>query len=103
MPLTVAHLTSTSSFGGPERQMLGLAESLPPAYRTIFLLFNEWGLCRPFAEEIRRRGLEIELIGPPDRRLGPIAAVRELARRLRDRGVDVLCSHGYKSNLLGFP
>jgi hypothetical protein len=32
----LVHLTSSTFFGGPERQMLGLAKALPHSVRTQF-------------------------------------------------------------------
>ena len=40
---TVVHVTASTFYGGPERQMCGLARSLPPDYRTVFLSFAEGG------------------------------------------------------------
>ena len=47
---TIVHLTGSTCFGGPERQMLGLARALPAdQYRTVFLLFREGGRYRLYA------------------------------------------------------
>jgi hypothetical protein len=54
--MNIVHLTASPFFGGPERQMLGLARSLPPSHRSSFLSFPERGLCRPFLDEARRHG-----------------------------------------------
>lgn len=97
--MNVAHLASSQFLGGPERQMLGLAQSLPAPHRTVFLLFVEGTKHQPFLEQIRRSGFEgIEL-----ERNWPhaFAVIRELSDRLRGLGTDVLCCHGYKANLLG--
>ena len=99
--MRIVHLTASTFFGGPERQMLGLAAALPPPYSSAFLSFSEGGRCTAFLEEVRRAGFEgIELEHDTPRLRG---AVREVARQLRRLGADVLCCHGYKSNLLGRP
>jgi glycosyltransferase involved in cell wall biosynthesis len=97
--MVIVHLTSSRFFGGPERQMLELASSLPPPYQTIFLSFYEGGRCNLFLHEAHRRGFA----GAPLRNDTPFlrAAVRELVRTLRRLGVRVLCCHGYKADLLG--
>ena len=53
---TVVHLAASPFFGGPERQMLGLARALPSSYRSVFLSFAERGLAMPFLERVRQAG-----------------------------------------------
>jgi glycosyltransferase involved in cell wall biosynthesis len=96
--MNIVHLTASPFFGGPERQMLGLARALP-GHRTIFLSFPERGLCQPFLAETRRHGFESQSLEHNTPRF--FAAVRELSRRLRDLRADVLCCHGYKADLIG--
>jgi glycosyltransferase involved in cell wall biosynthesis len=96
----VVQLMASPFFGGPERQMLGLALALPKDYRSTFLSFSERGLCRPFVEEVRRHGLEgIELRHnfPQVRR-----ATAEVAGFLRRLRADFLCCSGYKPDLIGW-
>jgi glycosyltransferase involved in cell wall biosynthesis len=97
--MVIIHLTSSRFFGGPERQMLELAQTLPPPYQTIFLSFYEGGKCNLFLHEVRRRGFG----GAPLVNDTPFfrAAVRELSQKLRKLGARVLCCHGYKADLLG--
>jgi glycosyltransferase involved in cell wall biosynthesis len=95
----IVHLTASPFFGGPERQMLGLAQSLPRHDRSTFLSFPERGLCRPFLEQARREGFVAAALDHNTPNFA--AAARELARRLRDLRADVLCCHGYKSDLVG--
>jgi glycosyltransferase involved in cell wall biosynthesis len=97
--MNIVQLTASPFFGGPERQMLGLAQNLPRADRSTFLSFPERGQCRPFLEEATRRGFQA---APLEHNTPHFAAlVREVARRLRDLRADVLCCHGYKSDLVG--
>jgi glycosyltransferase involved in cell wall biosynthesis len=95
----LVHLTASTFFGGPERQMLGLATHLSREYRTTFLSFSEQGKCRPFLAEARHAGFEANELehDTPDFR----ATVRALANSLRNANADVLLSHGYKANMLG--
>jgi glycosyltransferase involved in cell wall biosynthesis len=98
--MNIVHLTASPFFGGPERQMLGLAHALPAGYRSAFLSFAEHGRARPFLEQARAGGFEaVELRhnAPRFRR-----AVQELAGELRRLRADVLCCHGYKADLLGW-
>jgi glycosyltransferase involved in cell wall biosynthesis len=98
--MKVVHLTASPFFGGPERQMLGLAQALPAGYRSAFLSFAEHGQCRPFLEQLRAHGFEaVELQhNTPHFR----QAVQELLGQLRRLRADVLCCHGYKADLLGW-
>jgi glycosyltransferase involved in cell wall biosynthesis len=98
---TVVHLTASTFFGGPERQMCGLARNLPPSYRTVFLSFAEGGRCRKFLDAVGRHGFEALALDKDTPRLR--RAVREVRAHLRRVGADVLCCHGYKANLLGRP
>lgn len=96
----IVHLMASPFFGGPERQMLGLAQSLPGDYRSVFLSFAERGLCRPFLDEVRRHGFEgVELIYNAPCCL---AAVKEITGHLRRVKADVLCCSGYKPDLIGW-
>jgi glycosyltransferase involved in cell wall biosynthesis len=97
--MNIVHLTASPFLGGPERQMLGLADNLPATYRSVFLSFAEHGRARPFLEEARRRGytaIELRYNRP---RL--YAVVRELVGHLRHLQADLLCCHGYKADLYG--
>jgi glycosyltransferase involved in cell wall biosynthesis len=99
--MRIVHLTASAFFGGPERQMLGLATALPGGYSSTFLSFSEGGRCRPFLAAARTAGFDAaELTNDtPDFR----TAVREVSAFLRGNFADVLVTHGYKSNLLGRP
>jgi glycosyltransferase involved in cell wall biosynthesis len=97
--MRLVHLTASTFFGGPERQMLGLAEALRPEHDTCFLSFAEHGRCRDFLTRVQAAGFEGSALHSDTPHL--LAAVRELSRRLRDGQGDVLLCHGYKSNILG--
>lgn len=95
----VVHLTASTMFGGPERQMLGLAEHLSDEFRTTFLSFREGGRCGAFLDVVRERGVTgVELTSDFPRLR---STVRELAERLGELKADVLLAHGYKANILG--
>ncbi len=96
----IVQLMASPFFGGPERQMLGLALALPRPYRTTFLSFSEGGRCRPLLEEVRRQGLcavELEHNFPAVRR-----AVHEVVRQLRRLRADLVSCSGYKPDLIGW-
>ncbi|HEY1859903.1 MAG TPA: glycosyltransferase [Gemmataceae bacterium] len=95
--MVVVHLTSSRFFGGPERQMLGLAHSL--ACQSAFLSFSEGGRCQSFLEAARREGFHAHALEHDTPNLR--AAIDELAGILQDLGAEVLCCNGYKADLLG--
>jgi glycosyltransferase involved in cell wall biosynthesis len=98
--MRIVQLMASPFVGGPERQVLGLAEALRPAIETVFLSFAEGGRARPLLDEARRRGFEaIEL-----RYNAPCLwhAAREVAEYVRRSGADVLCTNGYKPDVIGW-
>jgi glycosyltransferase involved in cell wall biosynthesis len=97
--LTVVHLTGSPFVGGPESQMLGLARSLPPGYRTVFLCFGDGGRSRALLEEVTRHGFAARTLrhDAPHFR----AVVSEIAAELSRQHADVLCCHGYKADICG--
>jgi glycosyltransferase involved in cell wall biosynthesis len=97
--MNLVHLTSSTFFGGPERQMLGLAGHLPRAVRTTFVSFPEGGRSAALLAEVRGRGFDAVALANDFPRV--FAAVGELAAVLRQSGCDVLLCHGYKADLLG--
>lgn len=96
---TMVHLTASPFYGGPERQMLGLAEHLRPEVRTAFLSFAEGGHARPFLAEARRRGFEAPELLHDTPRFAAVLA--ELGATLRRLDADVLFCHGYKAGIFG--
>jgi glycosyltransferase involved in cell wall biosynthesis len=99
-PVTVVQLLASPFLGGVERQLLGLATSLPAHYRTAFLTFAERGLATPFVNEARRLGFETVVLKSNAPRF--FRCVAEIADELRRLRADVLCCSGYKSDLLGW-
>jgi glycosyltransferase involved in cell wall biosynthesis len=97
--MNLVHLTASTFFGGPERQMLGLALAMPDAVRTTFATFHEGGRGAAFLDEVRKHGFAAVPLGNDFPRL--LAAVREVADLLRATACDVLLCHGYKAHILG--
>jgi glycosyltransferase involved in cell wall biosynthesis len=97
--MNLVHLTASTFFGGPERQMLGLARHLPVECHSVFLTFSEGGRCAEFLTEVRHQHFEGESLIHDTPHLRK--AVRELTSQLREVQASVLCCHGYKANVLG--
>jgi glycosyltransferase involved in cell wall biosynthesis len=99
--MQIVHLTASALYGGPERQMMGLAAALPAGIRSSFLTFREAGRCKPFLNAIDRAGLDgYELVNDSPKIR---ASIREVTAFLQAKKADVLIAHGYKSNILGRP
>jgi len=98
--LTLMHLTSSTFFGGPERQMLGLAHVLRGGdTQTVFASFPEGGNSRAFLKVVADQGFDfiaIENDWPHWTR-----CVGELSIALDRVKADILFCHGYKANILG--
>jgi glycosyltransferase involved in cell wall biosynthesis len=97
--MVVAQLTSSSFIGGTERQMLGLALSLPASCRSIFVLFRDQHRSELFRNQLLGHGLETAVLARDTPFLPTM--VGELAGRLEALGASVLCCHGYKSDIVG--
>ncbi len=97
--MNILHLTASTFYGGPERQILGLCRALGNADRSTVASFAEGGRCRAFLAKARRQGAETAEIERDTPRLR--AAVADVAAELERRKIDVLLCNGYKANLLG--
>jgi glycosyltransferase involved in cell wall biosynthesis len=97
--VNIVHLTASTFHGGPERQMLGLADSLIDDANSVFISFSENDRCRAFLSVCRQQGFTGIALKNDTPRLR--AAVAELTEHLERVEADVLLCHGYKSNILG--
>jgi glycosyltransferase involved in cell wall biosynthesis len=100
MSVTIVQLAASPFLGGPERQMLGLAASLPASCRTVFLSFAEGGRCQPFLTAARAQGHEAHALvanAPHFWR-----AATEIAQHLHRVRANVLCCNGYKPDIIGW-
>ncbi|MFM8272619.1 MAG: glycosyltransferase, partial [Gemmata sp.] len=97
--MNLVHLTASTFFGGPERQMLGLALALPEHVRTTFATFPEGGRGGAFLDEVRKHGFATARL----KRDFPnvFATAAEVTEVLRATACDVLICHGYKAHILG--
>ncbi|MCK4414028.1 MAG: glycosyltransferase [Candidatus Eisenbacteria sp.] len=97
----IGHLIASNFAGGPEKQILGLSAALAEeGWRTVIGSFRERRPQVEIIELAREQGLATFLI---DTR-SPFcpAAALQLRRVLRRQAIDVLVTHGYKANLIGY-
>ncbi|HVS37575.1 MAG TPA: glycosyltransferase [Gemmataceae bacterium] len=97
--MNIVHLTASTFYGGPERQILGLCRALADADRSTVLTFSEGGRCGAFLAEARRQDVEAAELAHDSPRFR--ATVADIAAELERRKTDVLLCNGYKANLLG--
>lgn len=100
-PITVMHLRASNFVGGPEKQILEHFARLDPTrFLPILGTFAGSGLSDPLGEEAISRGFRTVRL-PEMSPINP-SAVLGLARTLRQNNIAILCTHGYKPNVLGF-
>jgi len=97
--MTVVHLTASPCYGGPERQMLQLGKELSNFCRSIYATFLEEGRCWDFVRAAESQGFASFAVKRDFPRL--VAALHEVTALLRSTRATVLCTHGYKANVLG--
>jgi glycosyltransferase involved in cell wall biosynthesis len=100
-PRTVCHLIASNFFGGPEKQILEHCRRLDPArWQPVVASFREGRERVPIIEAARARQISTFTI---DTRLpwNPDAA-RQLFAYVRRHHVDLLVTHGYKPDAVGF-
>lgn len=100
MAIRIVQLMASPFVGGPERQMLGLARTLPFEFETIFLSFAEHGQATAFLDLCTHSGFQTGMLRANTPHL--CAAVHEVAEQLRDLDADLLCCNGYKPDIVGW-
>jgi len=97
--MNVAHLLASPFYGGPERQAVGLCSHLPGEIKTSFFSYAEGGKATMFLTKAKEAGFPAFSL----RQNWPhvLQCCRELVSVLREHQIDVLCTHGYKPDILG--
>lgn len=96
----IAHLIATNFYGGPEKQIVEHLRRLDiKRYQGIVVSFLE-----DDRNEILDKAAEVNLPSHPITMTGSFdfSAQRELSRFLKDKQVDLLCTHGYKASVMGW-
>ncbi|MHB1556384.1 MAG: glycosyltransferase, partial [Isosphaeraceae bacterium] len=97
--MKIVHIGSSTFLGSVEHQILGLAQSLSEEFRSAFLSFREGGKCAAFLEAAREQGFPARALAHDTPHL--LAAMSELTELLKECGADLVCTHGYKADILG--
>lgn len=94
----ILHLIASDSLGGPEKQLLHHARDTRAAgYQIILGSFQESAHAPEFLTLARCHGIETVSI-PGGVRPG---LVDDVAQYLREHAIDLVCTHGYKANVVG--
>jgi glycosyltransferase involved in cell wall biosynthesis len=96
--MNLLHLISSSGFFGAERVVCELCRcSVAPGLTMhIAVLTRDEGLLASFKKAVNRP--EVDVIGIPCSGRLDVKAVKALKRIIADRQIDILHSHGYKSD-----
>ncbi len=93
----ILHLRASNFVGGPEHQLLRSAElEAGGLFEVCIATFEGGGEGTELRQAAESRG--VPAIAYP---VGSRAALKALQQTLRDRQIDVLCTHGYKADILG--
>jgi hypothetical protein len=95
-------LISSGGYYGAENMLLNLCASQEKAgcQNSLLLFYNVHVPNVEFYERARRRGLSVRMVhckGRADWR-----AVRQIEEYIREDGIDLVHTHGYKADLYGF-
>lgn len=97
--LTVMHLRACNFVGGPEKQILEhFARLDPQRFRPILGTYVD-GTADPLGDAAAALGfgvIRMHSLSP----LNP-SSIYQLSATLKQHRVDILCTHGYKPNILG--
>lgn len=98
--MRIVQLMASPFYGGPERQMLGMSRSLPADCTTRFLTFAERGRAQALLDQVAAAGLSGQALRANFPNVG--RAIAEIASHLKDWRADILCTSGYKPDILGW-
>ncbi|MCE1226583.1 MAG: glycosyltransferase [Geobacteraceae bacterium] len=98
-PITIMHLRASNFVGGPEKQILEHFGRLDPERFTPVLGTFVEGDSDPLGDAAVARGFQAVRMNARSP-LNP-ASVYHLSHTLKQHKVDILCTHGYKPNILG--
>ncbi|HET9784490.1 MAG TPA: glycosyltransferase, partial [Terriglobales bacterium] len=98
-PVTVLHVRASNFVGGPERQLLRLLRYETGVRQMLAVFTGADGEGAELLEAARAAGIEAAAIAGGGRR--DAGAVRGLHTLLQEENVGLVCTHGYRADLLG--
>lgn len=105
-PLRVALLATVVDFGGIERVLLSLVRNMTPEVQFFPVLFTREGVGEKlFLESLRELGVAHQAFPLNTSRFkyhNPLRNIGETIDIARKRQFDIIHSHGYRANMVGF-
>ncbi len=100
-PINVLHFICSTGFYGAEKWILALANNLDRSeVNSELVVTKEWATHDlRLTEEFRSLGLEAHEL--PMKGRFDVRVIADLVKLIKERNIDVLHSHGYKSDILG--
>lgn len=101
----VLYLRSSSGFHGPEKQIMLLAQGardagFDPSIVVLYRQGKAMPAIHPLVKAAREQGVPVHQL--TDRNRFSLGTIWQIARRLTEGEFDLLHTHGYKANILGF-
>ena len=98
--ITVLHLRISNFIGGPEKQILEHMVRLnKEKFRPLLCCFRDNGIDDPLQKEAEALGIPCRIINTNS--AFDLKTISQLVRILREEKVNLICSHGYKPNMIG--
>jgi glycosyltransferase involved in cell wall biosynthesis len=99
-PLRILHLGSPTGLYGAERWILALVRHLPRdrVHSTVAVIKDDPSLEAPLRAEAARMGLDTAVFESHGKLSW--SAIGQLRRFVRQRGIDIIHSHGYKTDII---
>lgn len=98
--MTILHLRASNFYGGPERQLFHHAQVMASSrHRVVIGSFREHGRCPELLNVAEVGGVENVMIDVSS--AYDLSAVGKIKKALQKENVDLLCTHDYRSHLLG--
>jgi glycosyltransferase involved in cell wall biosynthesis len=99
-PFRVLHLRASNFVGGPERQILRYArQEKNGEFDVVLGIFCGTTEGLKFAQEAEAGGITVFRL--PAGTIGDLRTISALRRLLAEQRIDLVCTHGYKADLLG--
>ena len=97
---SIGHLRASNFVGGPEKQILGhLARLDRSRFRGVLISFEEGGRQNELLGRANKEGLETVAVS--QKKGAGFGLLGQIKRILEEQRIDLLCTHDYKSAILG--